>query len=157
MNKTKAFQNVKPSKFTIWNNSHTEILRQVEFTLPWRFLVYMQNLKVKHSAKSGRIVTQKHPSFYTWQLENKILKTPCSMNEQQPNSQEHQDCSGWQRRKTTLPWVLLKAPERISEQALICSLNEYQFALNCWNYVILHILNDCYFLVCFFVTVIFIC
>ena len=157
MNKTKAFKNVKPSKFTILNNSQTEILRQVEFTLPWSFLVYMQDRKMKHSATSGRIVTQKHPSFYTWQLENKILKTPCSMNKQQPNSQEHQDCSGWQRRKTILPWVHLKASEWISEQALIFSLNEYQFAFNCCNYVILHILNACYFLVRFFVTVIFIC
>ena len=49
------------------------------------------------------------------------------MNERQPNSQEHEDCSGWQRRKTrsvaeiavtaAVTDVVFQSSERISGQA----------------------------------------
>ena len=69
--------------------------------------------------------SQKHASFFTWQLINKLLKASFT-KERQPNSLEHEDCSWWQSRKTRLQWLMwpspLNASERISEQALSCSL-----------------------------------
>ena len=38
--------------------------------------------------------------FLTWNLKNKLLKM-CFMNDRQPNSQEHEDCSGWKRPKNS--------------------------------------------------------
>ena len=40
----------------------------------------MQNLKLKCSVKSGQIVREQ------------TAQGVCSMNERQPNSQEHEDC-----------------------------------------------------------------
>ena len=39
----------------------------------------------------------------------------CFMNEQQPNSQEYKDWSGWQRRKTQLLWPMLPSTQRIGK------------------------------------------
>ena len=45
----------------------------------------------------------------------------CFMNERQSNSQEHEDCSGWQQRNTRLQWLMwpsTQRTERITEQVL---------------------------------------
>ena len=39
----------------------------------------------------------------------------CFMNERQPNSPEHEDRSGWQRRKTRLQWLMWLSTQRIGK------------------------------------------
>ena len=86
----------------------------------------MQNLKVKCSVKLGRIVAHKNTQvFFTWQVENKQVKASVLwMNDSRihrnikiarDDSAVTLGCSDW----CGLP---LNASERISEQALIFSL-----------------------------------
>ena len=48
-----------------------------------------------------------------------ILRSDCSrcmfMNERQPNSQEHEDYSEWQRRQTRLLWLMQPSTQRIEK------------------------------------------
>ena len=37
------------------------------------------------------------------------------MNERQPNSPEHKDCSGWQHRRTWLQWLMWPSTQRIGK------------------------------------------
>ena len=37
------------------------------------------------------------------------------MNERKPNSPEHEDCSGWQHRKTRLQWLMWPSTQRIKK------------------------------------------
>ena len=57
------------------NSSQTEILRQVEFdTCLKLFSLHAESEDEIFSEIRPNRDTQKHPSFYTWQLENKLLK-----------------------------------------------------------------------------------
>ena len=53
-------------------------------------------------------------SFFTWQGRKQTVQGECFLNERQPNSPEHEDRSGWQRRKIRLQWLMWLI--RISEQ-----------------------------------------
>ena len=44
------------------------------------------------------------------------------MIERQPNLPEHEDCSGWQRRKTRLQWQMWPSTQRIGEDIRASSL-----------------------------------
>ena len=77
--------------------------------------------------KPGRIVAHKNKQAF-W---HDNWKTNCSRHLFYENDSpipriEHQDCSGWQRHKTRLLWPMWPSTqhisERISEQALSCSL-----------------------------------
>ena len=51
-------------------------------------------------------------------LDNNSFETvqgECFLNEQQPNSPEHEDRSGWQRRKTRLQWLMWLSTQRIGK------------------------------------------
>ena len=70
----------------------------------------MQNLKLKCSVKSGQIVREQ------------TAQGVCSMNERQPNSQEHEDCLEWQRRKTRLLWLMRPSTQFIGKDIRASSL-----------------------------------
>ena len=52
--------------------------------------------------KSGRIVAHKTHKFFHMTSRKQTAQGVCFMTERQLNSQEHEDCSGLQRRKTRL-------------------------------------------------------
>ena len=54
-----------------------------------------------------------------------MTKTNCSrrfMNKRQPNSREHEGCWGWQRRKTSLLWLMWPSTQRIGKDINASSL-----------------------------------
>ena len=57
----------------------------------------------------------KYTSFFTWQVENEAFKANFFINERHPNSPEHEDRSGWQRRKTWLQWLMWPSTQRIGK------------------------------------------
>ena len=62
---------------------------------------------MKCSVNFSRIMAhKKHASFFTWQGRKQTVQGECFLNERQPNSPEHEDRSGWQRRKTRLQWLM---------------------------------------------------
>ena len=76
---------------------------------------------MKCSVKSGRIVAHKNKQGFSCD-EN---KTNCSrrfMNKRQPNSREHEGCWGWQRRKTSLLWLMWPSTQRIGKDIKASSL-----------------------------------
>ena len=64
----------------------------------------------------SRIVADKNTQVFSHNKQ----KTNCSrrvffINERQPNSPEHEDRSGWQRRKTRLQWLMWPSTQRIGK------------------------------------------
>ena len=58
------------------------------------------------------------PGLLRGDLDNNLFQTvqgECSLNERQPNSPEHEDRSGWQRRKTRLQWLMWLSTQRIGK------------------------------------------
>ena len=51
--------------------------------------------------------------FFHMAKGKQTAKGVCFINGQQPNSQEHEDCSWWQRRKTRLLWPMWPSTEHI--------------------------------------------
>ena len=123
-------QSSKPIKVLILQLfTNLKMVGKVESnTFAWRFLVSNTECGGEMFSEIWpNCGSQKHASFFTWQIVNKLLKGSFT-NERQPNSPEHEDCSGWQRRKTRLKWQMwpspLNASERTSEQPPRCSLEE---------------------------------
>ena len=54
-------------------------------------------------------------SFFTWQGRKQTVQGKCFLNERQPNSLEHEDCSWWQRHKTWLQWLMWIATQHIGK------------------------------------------
>ena len=71
-------------------------------TLLPEFLVLIQ-LKVKCLMKCNRIMALKNMHVFSHEIRKQTAHGMCFMNEQQSNSQEHEDCSKWQYKKT---WLL---------------------------------------------------
>ena len=63
----------------------------------------------------------KHARFFTWQGRKQTVQGECFSNERQPNSLEHEDRSGWQRRKTRLPWLMWLSTQRIGKDIRVSS------------------------------------
>ena len=104
----------KLSKFTFWNSSAGRIKH-----LPEVFWSLIQNLKVKCSVKSDWIMAHKTQKFFTWYLEKKINDSR--------NSPKHEDCSGWQSRKTRLQWLMFGssvATCRLASSSISLLINE---------------------------------
>ena len=74
---------------------------------------------MKYSVKSGQIVALKNKQGFSCD-ENKLLKA--FMNKRQPNSREHEGCWGWQRRKTSLLWLMWPSTQRIGKDINASSL-----------------------------------
>ena len=71
---------------------------------------------MKCSVNFSRIMAhKKHASFFTWQGRKQTVQGECFLNERQPNSPEHEDRSGWQRRKTRLQWLMWLSTQRIGK------------------------------------------
>ena len=82
----------KPSKLTICNSSQTEIVQQAEFnTFSRSVSVLIQNLQVKCSVKSGRILAHKNMLVFSHDKQN--ARGMCDVNERQSNPQAHEDWS----------------------------------------------------------------
>ena len=117
----------KPSKFTFCNSLQTKIARQVEVNiLPEVFNSLLQNLKMKCSVNFRRIMAHKNTRIFSHdKVENKLLKATVfwmsdsrihrNMEIARDDTAAKLGCSDW----CDFP---LNASERISEQALIFSL-----------------------------------
>ena len=71
---------------------------------------------MKWSVNFSRIMAhKKHVSFFTWQGRKQTVQGECLLNERQPNSPEHEDRAGWQRRKTRLQWLMWLSTQRIEK------------------------------------------
>ena len=63
----------------------------------------------------------KHARFFTWQGRKQTVQGEYFLNERQPNSPEHEDRSGWQRRKTRLKWLMWLSTQRIGKDIRVSS------------------------------------
>ena len=63
----------------------------------------------------------KHARFFTWQGRKQTVQGECFSNERQLNSLEHEDRSGWQRRKTRLQWLMWLSTQRIGKDIRVSS------------------------------------
>ena len=65
--------------------------------------------------KLGRIVVNKNTQVFHMKSRKQTVQGECFMNKRQPNSPEHEDRSGWQRRKTRLQWLKWLSTQRIGK------------------------------------------
>ena len=65
--------------------------------------------------KHGRIVVHKNTQVFHMTSRKQTVQGECFMNERQPNSSEHKDCSGWQRRDTRLQLLMWPSTQRIGK------------------------------------------
>ena len=65
--------------------------------------------------KHGRIVVHKNTQVFHMTSRKQTVQGECFMNEQQSNSPEHKDRSGWQRRDTRLQWLMWPSTQRIGK------------------------------------------
>ena len=77
----------------------------------------VQIIWLKCSVKLGRIVAHKNTQckFFDMTSRKQTVQGECFMNERQPNSSEHKDCSGWQRRDTRLQLLMWPSNQRIGK------------------------------------------
>ena len=112
----------KPSKFTFCNSLQTKIVRQVEFNIfVWSFKSLIQNLTVKCWVNFGRIMAHENTRVFSHdKVENKLFKASVFwMND----SRIHRNMKiARDTAKLGCSDFPLNASERISEQALIFSL-----------------------------------
>ena len=125
LSKVSNYQVHKPSKFTICNSSQTEIVQQAEFnTFSRSVSVLIQNLQVKCSVKSGRILA--HKNMLVFSHDKQTARGMCDVNERQSNPQEHEEHGRYHSavKLVRCDWcgLPLNESERISEEALSCSL-----------------------------------
>ena len=57
---------------------------------------------MKRSVKPDRIVARINTQVFHMTVRKQTLQGVRFMDERRPNSQEHEDCSGWQRHKIRL-------------------------------------------------------
>ena len=123
--KPEAVKNVKPSKFIYCNSLKTKIVRHIEhFRLKFFSFNTESESEIFSEIRPNR-GSQKYASYFTWQVENKLFKASVLwMNDSRirrymkiarDDSAAKLGCSDW----CGFP---LNASERISEQALSCSL-----------------------------------
>ena len=70
---------------------------------------------MKCTAKLGRIVAHKNTQVFHMTSRKQTVQGECFMNERQPNSPEHKNRSGWQRRDTRLQWLMWPSTQRIGK------------------------------------------
>ena len=69
---------------------------------------------MKCSVNFSRIMAHKtREFFFIWQGRKQTVQGERFLNKRQPNSPEHEDRSGWQRRKTRLQWLMRLSTQRI--------------------------------------------
>ena len=83
---------------------------------PLKFQVSKMETKrhVQWNPAESKLIIIKTRKFFHMTIRKQTVQGLCFMNELQPNLQEHRDCSGWQRRKTRLLW-LMRHPFRCVE------------------------------------------
>ena len=69
---------------------------------------------IKNPLNSPRITFNFQNKLY-FQSELQCSQHALYSHKRQPNSQEHEDCSGWQRRKTRLLWLMWPSTQRIGK------------------------------------------
>ena len=65
--------------------------------------------------KHGQIVAHKNTQVLSHDKWKQTVQGECFVNERQPNSPEHKDRSGWQRRDTRLQWLMWPSTQRIGK------------------------------------------
>ena len=76
----------------------------------------LREIRLNESSEKTRV-------FLHMAIRKQTAQGLCFMNEQQPNSKEHKDCSEWQSRKTRLLWLMLPSTQRISKNISASSLS----------------------------------